>query len=78
MTAFMKAASVHAQNMSIPLVTGQNREHHGYILEQIAHLADQEKIKPLLDEKEFSLSDVNDAHARFEAKDHVGKIVLSV
>ena len=78
MTAFMKAAGVHFQNMSIPLVTGQNREHHGYILEQIAHLADQGKIKPLLDKKEFSLSDINDAHARFEAKYHLGKIVLSV
>ena len=78
MTAFMKAASVHFQNMSIPLVTGQNREHHGYILEQIAHLADQGKIKPLLDEKEFSFSDINDVHARFEAKAHLGKIVLSV
>lgn len=78
MTAFMKAASVHAQNMSIPLVTGENRKHHGYILEEIAALADEGKIKPLLDEKEFSLSDLNDAHAWFEAKNHVGKIVLSV
>jgi len=78
MTAFMKAASVHAQNMSIPLVTGQNREHHGYILERIAELVDKGKIKPLLDKRDFSISEVNEAHKWFESKSHLGKIVLSV
>ena len=76
MTAFVKSARVCTQNMSIPLVTGKGREHHGAILQEVAVLADAGQLKPLIDSHRFSFAEVNEAHAFFESKKHVGKIVL--
>lgn len=77
MTAFIKALTVHTQNMSIPLVTGEGRGHHGEILREVAKLVDEGKLKPLIHEKYFTFDQVNEAHALFEAKMQTGKIVLT-
>lgn len=76
MNAFINAATVHTQNMSIPLLTGEGREHHGEILREAAELADAGKLKPLIDPTRFTFAQANEAHALFESKKHVGKIVL--
>lgn len=76
-TAFFKGVSVHTQNMSIPLVTGKGREHHGTILKEAAKLVDSGKLKPLIDPHHFMFSEANEAHAFFESKKHIGKIVLT-
>jgi NADPH2:quinone reductase len=76
MNAFIKAATVHTQNMSIPLITGEGREHHGEILREAAKLADAGKLKPLIDPNRFTFTQANEAHALFESNKHVGKIVL--
>jgi NADPH2:quinone reductase len=78
MNAFIKAATIHTQNMSIPLITGQGRAHHGEILRQAAELADAAKLKPLIDPNRFTFAQANEAHALFESGKHVGKIVLDV
>lgn len=77
LTAFFKAASIHTQNMTIPLVTGKGREHHGVILRKAAELADAGKLKPLIDPHRFTFAQTNEAHAFFESKKHIGKIVLT-
>lgn len=76
MNAFIKAATVHTQNMSIPLITGEGRAHHGEILREAATLADDGKLKPLLDPNHFTFAQANEAHALFESGKHIGKIVL--
>lgn len=76
-TAFMKAVTVHTQNMSIPLITGEGREHHGEILREVAKLVDSGKLKPLLDPHRFSFAQANEAHALFESGKHLGKIALA-
>ena len=76
MNAFIKAATVHTQNMSIPLITGEGRAHHGEILREAATLADAGKLIPLIDSNKFTFAQVNEAHALFESGKHVGKIVL--
>ncbi len=76
MNAFIKAATVHTQNMSIPLITGEGRAHHGDILREAASLADAGKLRPLLDSNKFTFAQANEAHALFESGKHVGKIVL--
>ena len=76
MEAFIKAATVHTQNMSIPLITGEGRAHHGEILREAATLADAGKLKPLLDPNHFTFARANEAHALFESGKHIGKIVL--
>jgi len=76
MNAFIKAVTIHTQNMSIPLITGEGRAHHGEILREAAKLADAGKLKPLIDPNRFTFAQVNEAHALFESGKHVGKIVL--
>ena len=76
MNAFIKAVTVHTQNMSIPLMTGEGREHHGEILREAAELVDAGKLRPLIDPNRFTFARANEAHALFESKKHVGKIVL--
>ncbi len=76
MNAFIKAATVHTQNMSIPLITGEGRAQHGEILREAAILVDAGKLKPLLDPNHFTFAQANEAHALFESGRHVGKIVL--
>ncbi len=76
MNAFIKAATIHTQNMSIPLITGEGRAHHGEILREAAELADAGKLKPLIDPNRFTFAQANEAHALFESGKHVGKIVL--
>jgi len=78
MSAFVNAVTVHTQNMSIPLISGEGREHHGEILRQAAQLVDTGELEPLIDTTHFNFSQVNDAHALFESKQHLGKIVLDV
>ena len=77
MTAFIKAAIVHTQNMSIPLITGEGREHHGEILREIGTLVDNGKLKPLIHKQPFPFDHVNEAHALYETKKYTGKIVLT-
>ena len=76
MNAFIKAATIHTQNMSIPLITGEGRAHHGEILRETAELADGGKLRPLIDPNRFTFAQANEAHTLFESGKHVGKIVL--
>lgn len=76
-TAFFKAVTVHTQNMSIPLVTGVGRSHHGEILEEIKELVEDGKIEPLIANEIFQFRECNSAHSLLESGDYVGKIVIS-
>lgn len=77
MNLFLRAATIHAQNMSLPLLTGEGREHHGEILREAAMLVDTGKLKPLIDPNQFTFDQINEAHALYESKRHIGKIVLT-
>jgi NADPH2:quinone reductase len=74
----LKSLSFHSVLMLIPMVEGINRAAHGKILTKIAELVDQGLIKPLLDESDFSIWQVADAHAHLESGQAVGKITLTV
>jgi len=39
---------------------------------------DEGKLKPLLDPHRFTFAEANEAHALYESKKHVGKIVLEL
>ncbi len=75
--AFFHSLTLHIENMSLPLVTGVGREEQGEILRRIATLVDEGKLRPLLDERRFSLAQANEAHALYESGDFMGKIVLT-
>ena len=58
-----------------PLISGQGRAHHGEILRQVAALVEAEKLRPLLQERRFTTSDISAAHALVEAGG-MGKVVV--
>jgi len=72
-----RGLSFHAESMVIPLLEDVGREHHGEILEKIVALADQGRVRPLIDEQRFTFSNVADAHRRLESGGAIGKVVLS-
>ena len=73
-----KNATLHVVLMLIPLMTGQDMERHGKLLERVATLVDQGRIKPLIDEPRFTLDDVGAALDRLESGQAIGKIVIDI
>ena len=63
--------------MLLPLITGVGRKRHGEILEQLTCLVEEGKVRPLLDDSEFTISEVSQAHAKLESGKAVGKISLA-
>lgn len=74
----LKSLSFHSVLMLIPMVEGINRASHGKILTQVAALVDRGLIKPLIDDSDFTIWQVADAHARLESANAVGKITLTI
>ncbi|MFI6565207.1 zinc-dependent alcohol dehydrogenase family protein [Streptomyces sp. NPDC050534] len=62
----------------LPLLTGQGREHHGAILREAAALADEGKLRPLMDQHSYDLSTVAEAHRAVESGMAKGKVVIDI
>lgn len=62
----------------LPMLTGKGRGHHGYILQEAAKLVAAGKLKPLLNERRFTLVQVNEAYALLEEGEAVGKLVVEI
>lgn len=75
--AFMKGLTIHTILQPLPLITGINRAHYGKILTKIAALVDSGAIRPLIDEKQFTMEQVGEAHTYLESGNAIGKVVLS-
>ena len=61
----------------LPLLTGENRAHHGRILTEAAALAEDGRLTPLLSERRFGVTDVEAAYARVETGS-LGKVVIEI
>lgn len=61
----------------LPLLTGQQRAHHGRILAQAAALADDGKLRPYLNSRRFATEDLDAAYA-LVAAGSAGKVVLEM
>jgi NADPH2:quinone reductase len=73
-----KGLTLHVVYMLLRLLHSEERVEHGKILFNIAKLVDQGTIRPLLDSKSFSFSEVAEAHRYAESGQAIGKIVLEV
>ncbi len=61
----------------LPLLTGENRAHHGTILARAAAFAEAGKLRPLLSDERFSVSGIDAAFARVTAG-QPGKVVVEI
>lgn len=72
-----KALNLHVVFMLLPILNNHNREEHGKILAEIAKIADEGKLKPLVDPNKFTLETASDAHALLESGKAQGKVVIA-
>lgn len=73
---FTKGLTLAAVMQPLPLLTGNGRKEYHAILTEIAKLVETNKIKPLIDETEFTFSTVVAAHHYVEQGKAIGKTVL--
>jgi NADPH2:quinone reductase len=74
----VKGLSLHVVFMLIPMLHDTGREAHGRLLSEAAVLANAGKLRPLLDPERFTLEDLPRAHAKLEAGQAIGKLVIEV
>ena len=74
---FTKGLTLSAIMQPLPLLTGQGRKEYHHILTEIAKLVEANKIKPLIDQKEFTFSKIAAAHDYVEQGKAIGKTVLA-
>lgn len=73
-----KALSLHVVFMLLPLITGRDRARFGRILRQVARLVQAGELRPLLDERRFTLDSAAQAHALVEQGQARGKVVVDI
>lgn len=73
-----KSLSLHCLSLYLPLLTNQHREDYGVILEKIAKIVDEGKLKPLVDPHNFKLENVKEAHELLESGKAKRKVVISI
>ena len=61
----------------LPLISGEERAHHGQILAQVAALAEAGKLRPFLNQQRFSTADIDSAYSTVE-HGAVGKVVVEL
>ena len=71
-----KGLSLHLVFMLLPMITGEGRAHHNFILKEVAKWIDDRSVRPLIHEEKFKFDQANEAHALFASNKHIGKIIL--
>jgi NADPH2:quinone reductase len=73
-----KGLTLHVVFMLIPMLYNMGRERHSAILRQIATLVDVHKLKPLIDEQKFNVTDIALAHKYLESGAAIGKVIVTM
>lgn len=74
--AHFKGLSLHVVFMLIPMLHDVKREEHGKILARLSAIVDAGALKPLLDVREFSLTEVGEAYDHLASGKAMGKVVV--
>ncbi|MBC3478033.1 zinc-dependent alcohol dehydrogenase family protein [Pseudomonas taiwanensis] len=61
-----------------PMLSGEGRAHHGEILREATRLAESGQLKPIVDERRFTLSEAHAAHDLVESGTSTGKVVIDI
>lgn len=75
--AHFKGFSIHVAFMLIPMIHDHQRQAHHEMLECIARVCEAGGNKPLLDPSEYSITDVDQAHAHLASGNAMGKVVMA-
>ncbi|HJV16747.1 MAG TPA: zinc-dependent alcohol dehydrogenase family protein [Bacillales bacterium] len=71
-----KGLSFHVTFMLLKILNKDQRREHGEILKKIAQIAEEGKLRPLIDQNIFTFDEVAKAHEYLESQKAIGKIVL--
>jgi len=74
--AHFKGLSLHVVFMLIPMLHNFKREEHAAILSELTRIIEAGGLKPVLDERRFTLAEAGQAHARLESGQGMGKVVI--
>jgi NADPH:quinone reductase len=73
-----KALSFYVVFMLLPMLRGVGRDRHGRILRSLTHLIEAGKVKPLIDDREFTLASTPEAYRWLASGKARGKVVIDV
>ncbi|EGU56262.1 zinc-binding alcohol dehydrogenase [Vibrio nigripulchritudo ATCC 27043] len=76
--AHMKGLSLHVVFMLIPMIHNVGRQVHGEVLTELANIAEAGELTPVLDEINFTLSQIGQAHDRLASRQAMGKVVVEI
>ncbi|GAB4293381.1 MAG: zinc-dependent alcohol dehydrogenase family protein [Methylophaga sp.] len=74
--AHFKGLSLHVVFMLIPMIHNVKREEHAEILKALCTIVEAGSLKPVLDEKRFSLEEAGLAHDRLTSGQAMGKVIV--
>ncbi|MEM9409927.1 MAG: zinc-dependent alcohol dehydrogenase family protein [Planctomycetota bacterium] len=74
--AHFKGLSLHVVFMLIPMLHNFKRDQHATILAELTKIIEAGALKPVLDETQFSLDEVSQAHQRLQSGQAMGKVVI--
>jgi len=74
--AHLRGLSIHLVMMLRSMLVGVDLDHYGQMLTEASRLVDTGSVRPLMDQKSFSIWDVADAHRYAETGAAIGKISL--
>lgn len=75
--AHFKGLSIHVVFMLIPMIHNHQRQAHHEILQQIARACESGDYTPLVDPAEYSVTQVEQAHAHLASGNATGKVVMT-
>ena len=75
-TVHLKGLSLHVVFMLIQMLHNHKREEHHKILNEVTAIVEAGGLKPILDEKAFSLEQAEEAYARLASGKAIGKVVI--
>lgn len=71
-----KGLSLHVTFMLLKILNKDMHKQYGEILKKVARVAEEGKLRPLLDSNIFTFDEVSEAHEYMESGKAIGKVVL--
>lgn len=76
--AHFKGLSLHVVFMLIPMIHNYKREQHAEILSAITDIVEAGGLTPIVDDVDFTLSEIAQAHEHLSSGKAMGKVVVTV